>query len=57
MAFDSFAELMNMGGHGQYVWSTYLIGFAIIAYNVISPIVLRNKLVKENQRRLRREQS
>ena len=57
MAFDSFSEFMNMAGHGLYVWSAYFIGASVILFNVISPILIRKKLVKDNQRRQRREQS
>jgi heme exporter protein D len=46
-----------MGGHGLYVWSAYFIGACIILFNVMSPILIKKKLVKDNQRRQRREQS
>ncbi|WP_411743089.1 heme exporter protein CcmD [Reinekea sp.] len=46
-----------MGGHGFYVWLAYAIGAGIFLFNVLSPILYRKKLVKDNQRRLRREQS
>lgn len=57
MAFDTLSEFINMGGHGFYVWLSYAIGAVVILFNVMSPILYRKKLVKENQRRLRREKS
>jgi heme exporter protein D len=57
VAFDTFGEFINMGGHGFYVWLAYAIGAGIFLFNVLSPILYRKKLVKDNQRRLRREQS
>ena len=43
MYFDSFSSLVHMDGHGVYVWSAYGIGMAVIAYNVIVPLLLRKK--------------
>jgi heme exporter protein D len=57
VAFDTFREFINMGGHGFYVWLAYAFGASVILFNVVSPILYRKKLVKDNQRRLRREQS
>ena len=30
LAFDNFNEILDMDGHGIYVWSVYLIGISII---------------------------
>lgn len=56
MVFNSFAELINMDGHGVYVWTCYAIAAALVAYNIISPKLLLKKQLKEHQRRNRREQ-
>lgn len=56
MVFNSFAEFINMDGHGVYVWTCYAIAAALVAYNIISPKLLLKKQLKEHQRRNRREQ-
>lgn len=56
MAFASLPEFFAMGGHGLYVWTAYAIGAAVIAFNVLSPILLRKKLITEQKRRERRGQ-
>ncbi|MET4694524.1 heme exporter protein CcmD [Endozoicomonas lisbonensis] len=50
MYFDSFSSLVHMDGHGIYVWSTYGIGMAVIAYNVIAPLLSRKKLLRRLSR-------
>lgn len=55
-AFNSLAEFLAMGDHGLYVWSAYAVGAAVIGFNVITPRLMRRKLITEHQRRLRREQ-
>lgn len=56
MAFSSLNEFIAMGGHGLFVWSAYAIGAAVIAFNVVSPLMLRKKLIIEQKRRERRGQ-
>lgn len=56
MAFSSFGEFLAMGGHGLYVWASYTIALIMIVINLTSPRRLRRKLVKDQARRLRREQ-
>ncbi|MDN3648898.1 heme exporter protein CcmD [Reinekea marina] len=56
MAFESLSEFINMGGHGLYVWAAYAIGGAVITFNLLSPRLYRKKLIKDHQRRQRREQ-
>jgi len=45
-----------MGNHGLYVWSAYLVGAAVIAFNVITPRLHRQRLISDHKRRQRREQ-
>jgi heme exporter protein D len=44
-----------MGRHGFYVWLAYGLSALIIIYNVVAPLLRRNKLIKEQTQRLRRE--
>lgn len=56
MYFESFAEFIAMGKHGVYVWSAYGITLAVLALNVALPILARRRYLKEEARRLRREE-
>ncbi len=44
MSFASFSEFLAMGTHGLYVWSAYGISLAILALNVVLPILARPPL-------------
>jgi heme exporter protein D len=46
-----------MGGHGLYVWLSYGLGVVLIAANLILPKLSRNRLLAEQKRRLRREET
>ncbi len=56
MYFESFSEFLNMGGHGLYVWMAYGLSAVLLAINVVLPIMHKRQLVKEQARKLRREQ-
>jgi heme exporter protein CcmD len=36
---------------GSYVWACYAVGISVIIYNVLSPIVRKKKLLKQEARR------
>lgn len=56
MYFDSFAEFLEMGRHGFYVWTAYGISLALITVNLVA-VVRRHKRVRTDiQRAHRREQ-
>ncbi len=55
MNFNSFSEFLAMGNHGVYVWSSYGISFAILLLNVVLPLLARQRYLKDEARRLRRE--
>jgi heme exporter protein D len=55
-AFDSVTAFFAMGDHGFYVWSAYAVRAAVIAFNIISPRMMRQRLITDHKRRLRREQ-
>ncbi|CAM3958513.1 heme exporter protein D [Pseudomonas sp. NFACC19-2] len=57
MSFASFSEFLAMGTHGPYVWSAYGISLAILALNVVLPILARRRYLQDEARRLRREKS
>ncbi|KAF1012440.1 MAG: hypothetical protein GAK32_00137 [Pseudomonas fluorescens] len=55
MSFASFNEFIAMGHHGLYVWTAYGICLAVLAVNVVSPILARKRYLQQEARRLRRE--
>jgi len=57
VSFNSVSEFLAMGGHGLYVWLSYGLGAVLIAANLILPKLSRNRLLAEQKRRLRREET
>ena len=57
MSFASFSEFLAMGTHGVFVWSAYGVSLAILALNVVLPILARRGYLQDEARRLRREKS
>ncbi|MDO6564017.1 heme exporter protein CcmD [Amphritea sp. 1_MG-2023] len=55
MNFESFAEFIDMGGHGLYVWLSYGIALAVMVINVVNPLMHKRQIFSEQARRLRRE--
>jgi heme exporter protein D len=55
MSFNSFSEFLAMGNHAVYVWSSYGICGAILLLNVVLPLMARQRYLKNEARRLRRE--
>lgn len=56
MYFESFAAFLAMGKHGAYVWSAYGISVAVLLLNVLLPVLARRRYLKDEARRLRREE-
>lgn len=54
--FTSFADFIQMGTHGLYVWMSYGIALAIFIYNIVSINFLKRQFFINAKRRLRREQ-
>lgn len=57
MFFESFADFLAMGRHGFYVWLCYGIALLLFVLNAVQPILQKKKIIKEQARRLRREQN
>jgi len=55
--FASFADFLQMGKHGLYVWLSYGIFLGIIIYNIAAVLINKRVFLKEAKRRLRREQN
>ena len=57
MAFASLSDFFAMGGHALYVWTAYGLGAAVILFNIVSPLQFKKRLITDQKRRERREQS
>ena len=57
MSFDSLQSFIAMGGHGPYVWGSYLVAAVVVAYNVVSPVIARRRVITDAQDAMRRESS
>jgi cytochrome c-type biogenesis protein CcmE len=49
LAFKNLNEILEMGGHGIYVWSVYLVGISII---VTSFLVAKQRIKKVQKKKL-----
>lgn len=56
MYFDSFAEFLEMGRHGFYVWTAYGVSLVLIVVNLVAMVHNRRQVRAEIRRRLRREE-
>ncbi|MBX9799541.1 heme exporter protein CcmD [Herminiimonas sp. KBW02] len=53
--FTSFSDFLIMGNHGGYVWSAYGLCMALLALNVVLPLLARRRYLNELARRQHRE--
>ncbi|WP_188008891.1 heme exporter protein CcmD [Grimontia hollisae] len=56
MHFDSFSSFLAMGGYGAYVWSSFAITFAAMAWVALATYFTRRKLFKDIKNKVAREQ-
>ena len=47
--FKNFNEILDMSGHGVYVWSVYLIGISIIVFSFL----IAKKRIKIVQKKIK----
>jgi len=57
MYFDSIEALLNMNGHGGYVWAAYLISIVVIAAILIAPVRRRKNILQQLAGELKRKQA
>lgn len=55
MYFETIENLIQMGGHGVYVWTCYLIALLVVGYNLVSPLLARKRAIDAVRCRIRRE--
>ena len=56
MYFDNFSALINMDGHGVYVWTSVAVTLAVMLWLVIAPLISQRGLIKEVSRDIQRQQ-
>lgn len=52
--FDSVGDFLAMGGHGVFVWFSYLAFFAVVIWNYWQPRLERKRIVRLLRARLAR---
>ena len=55
MYFESFADFLQMGKHGVYVWSSYGISALLIGLNILFAVVAQRNAREEVKRLARRQ--
>lgn len=55
--FESLSDLVQMSGHGPYVWLAYGVTAVSLLYLVVAPSLRRRQLVKAISRQQRIEQA
>ncbi|MCF9001074.1 MULTISPECIES: heme exporter protein CcmD [Pseudomonas] len=55
MSFASFSDFLAMGRHGLFVWSAYGLCLVVLLINVVLPLWARQRFLKQQARRLKRE--
>ncbi len=53
--FDTFADFLQMGKHGLYVWLSYGLSLIVFLYNILANSLERRQFFKDAKRRLKRE--
>lgn len=60
MQFNSFDEIVQMGGHGAFVWSAYAIATATLIALIVLPLLRQRRFFAEQfaseRRRIARTQ-
>ena len=55
MYFDSLAQVIQMDGHGAFVWSAYAISLAVLAILLVAPWRRSRRLQREIRGEIRRQ--
>lgn len=54
MIFESTEQLLNMNGHGFYVWTSYAVAVLALVWLVAAPLLKKRRLLADIARRARR---
>jgi len=50
--FDSLDAFLKMGGHGPFVWASYVLVYIIIIYLTLSPLLAKKAFLKQQKKLL-----
>ena len=50
MSFESFQDFLHMGGHGPYVWWSYVAGALVLGINLVRLVRERRKAWRTAER-------
>lgn len=53
--FDSLQQMLEMAGHGQYVWTAVLVSLLVMAWLLIKPLQQHQDNLRDVAREYRRE--
>jgi heme exporter protein D len=56
MYFESLSAVLQMDGHGAYVWSAYAISLLVLALLMTLPLRRRRRVMREVRGEVRRAQ-
>ncbi|NND68112.1 MAG: heme exporter protein CcmD [Halioglobus sp.] len=56
MYFESVQAMLEMDGHGMFVWSAYAVTAVVLVAMVVAPLRRRRRLIREIGGAARREQ-
>ncbi len=51
----NMAEFLSMDGYGVYVWPSYALFVLALAWDALSPVLRRRRVLHDLRTRLRRE--
>lgn len=55
MQFESIAEFIQMGGHGPFIFSVYIISAVVLIGNVILPLLQKRRFFADQIKRQKRQ--
>lgn len=53
--FSNFADFINMGGYGAFVWPSYFLTLLLVVIHVVLPLMRRRGLIKQINKEARRQ--
>lgn len=56
MYFESVQAMLEMDGHGMFVWSAYAVTAVVLVAMVVAPLKRRRRLIREIGNAVRREE-
>jgi heme exporter protein D len=51
--FESLDAFLTMGGHGPFVWASYVLVYIIIIFLTLSPLLSKRAFLKQQKKLLK----